>query len=86
MRVSADKGNGTMTTQAERHERLAESVATFGDCTLFEASAILALIAYRLAEVTPEMDQAWLESDDLDSSATWRAMLAASALVNGEKP
>jgi len=45
-------------TQAERHEKLVESVAITGDCSLTEARAILALIAERLEDVTKEMVEA----------------------------
>ena len=83
-----------MTTQAERHERLAENVAIAGDCSLTEARAILALIASRLADVTPEMKgdamMAWLNYELVDAAysdgqsiAIWRAMLLASPLVKG---
>ena len=81
-----------MTMQAERHERLAENVAIAGDCSLTEARAILALIASRLADVTPEMVEAWeqnfkrsADSDDPVYASDWRAMLSASPLVKGGK-
>jgi GTP cyclohydrolase III len=73
-----------VTMQAERHERLAENVAIAGDCSLTEARAILALIASRLADVTPEMVEAW-GFTPIDAKRVWRAMLAASALVKEGK-
>ena len=80
-----------MTTHAEMHERLAENVAIAGDCSLTEARAILALVASRLADVTPEMVEAWKNASGYDddpwtqASGDWRAMLTASPLVKGEK-
>ena len=57
------------------------------------ARAILSLIAARLSDVTPEMVEAWnkrplvskLWDTKTIATADWRAMLAASPLVEGGK-
>ena len=57
------------------------------------AERIVSLIAERLADVTPEMVEAWADTGLGDcpteieaATADWRAMLSASALGNGGKP
>ena len=55
--------------------------------------AILAHVATRLAEVTPEMAEAWQEAwrrglglrDNPSAQSDWRAMLAASPLTPGDE-
>jgi len=57
------------------------------------ACTILAHVATRLAEVTPEMAEAWQEAwrrglglrDNPSAQSDWRAMLAASPLTPGDE-
>ena len=89
-----------MTTQSARDKLLEDAAAIIREARLENetddervAYDVFALVAERLADVTPEMVEAWADTGLGDcpteieaATADWRAMLSASALGKGGKP
>ena len=86
-----------MTTQSARDKLLEDAAAIIREARLENetddervAYDVFALVAERLADVTPEMVEAWADTGLGDcpteieaATADWRAMLSASALGKG---